>query len=107
LVRVSLLAGLQEAREPPDDPTFRMQLQINESFVRGSYRPMNSKVDVELIGAVNSRKELILIESANGRTTGTFKGTLEDGDNRLLRLSGVWTGVNRSDPYYFLVDEVR
>jgi hypothetical protein len=92
---------------PSDDPTFRMQLQINESFVKGSYRPMNSKVDVELIGAVNSRKELILIESANGRTTGTFKGTLEDGDNRLLRLSGVWTGVNRSDPYYFLVDEVR
>lgn len=92
---------------PSDDPTFRMQLQINDSFVRGSYRPVNSNVDVELIGAVNSRNELILIESANGKTTGTFKGTLENGGNRMLRLSGVWTGVDAVDPYYFLVDEVR
>jgi hypothetical protein len=89
------------------DPTFRMQLQINDRFVKGSYRPVNSKVDVELIGAMNSRNELILIESANGRTTGTFKGTLEDGNNRLLRLSGVWTSISKSDPYYFLVDEIR
>jgi hypothetical protein len=88
-------------------PTFRMRLQISDSFVKGSYRPVNSKVDVDLVGAVNSQNELILIESANGQTTGTFKGTLENGDNRLLRLSGVWTGVKTGEWYHFLVDEVR
>jgi len=85
----------------------KMKLQITSSFVKGSYSRANSGTEVDLVGSVNRENELVMIELANGKTTGTFMGILENGGNRLLKLSGVWTGVNGRNPYQFSVAEVR
>ncbi|GAB3925201.1 hypothetical protein [Larkinella terrae] len=86
--------------------TFQMQLRITDSFIKGSYRLAHSEIDVELVGAVSNQHELILIESANGKTTGAFKGMLEE-DESSLRLSGVWSNASNGKLRPFSVDEVR
>lgn len=90
-----------------ESPSFQMHLYISNNFIKGSYRPANSKKDVDLFGAVSSENELILIGSADGKTTGTFKGTLENGSDRLLKLSGIWTNTNGGKLLSFSGSEVR
>lgn len=86
--------------------SFQMRLWIADSFIKGTYRLAHSETDIELVGAVSNQHELILIESTNGKTTGTFKGILEKEKNS-LRLSGVWANANNEKRRPFSVDEVQ
>jgi hypothetical protein len=86
---------------------FRMKLRIKGSYLKGSYRSMDSDRDVEVTGLVNTRQELELTASLNGKQTGVFKGKMENGNGNLLRLSGIWANNSGKDLSEFLVNEVR
>lgn len=88
-------------------PGMKMKLQITGGLVKGSYCRANSDTEVDLIGRVNRGNELMMIELADGETTGTFKGIVENAGNQLLKLSGNWTGGDKNTPCQFLVEEVR
>ncbi|KAA0991276.1 hypothetical protein [Dyadobacter aurulentus] len=85
----------------------QMSLHFSDNFIKGSYRHSNSQKEVELVGALNGENELIIIETSNGKTTGAFKGTFENGDNSLLRLTGIWSSVQSDHLRPFSLQEVR
>jgi len=85
----------------------QMSLHFSDSFIKGSYRVSNSKKEVELVGALNEENELIIIETLNGKTTGAFKGTFENGNNSLLRLTGIWSSLQSDHLRPFSLQEVR
>ena len=87
--------------------TRSMSLHFSDSFIKGSYRVSNSKKEVELVGALNEENELIIIETLNGKTTGAFKGTFENGNNSLLRLTGIWSSLQSDHLRPFSLQEVR
>ncbi|NIJ51544.1 hypothetical protein [Dyadobacter arcticus] len=44
---------------PSKIPSFQMRLHIHQDFIQDSYRPANSKTNVDIFGAVNNPNELL------------------------------------------------
>ena len=67
-----------------------MNIFITTDFLKG-YDPSDGfRGHVNVVGAVNDRNEMILIESQNGKITRTFLGEFQKKGKGTMILSGTW-----------------
>ena len=72
----------------------RMHIVITDNFVKGYFSGGGLRNKIKVLGAVNDRNEMILLESENGKITRTFQGAFCKKGKRLILLSGHWKSTN-------------
>lgn len=85
---------------------FQMRLQRNGKQLSGKYRYTSSKSDILLNGTIDDENKFVLDESANGKTTRKFEGSLENDGEDGLKMSGTWTKAGTEDYVGFSAAEI-
>lgn len=79
----------------------RMHILITNGFVKGYYQNTDFNEQINIIGAINSSNEIILIESGNGKIMRTFQGKYQKEGKGTILLSGIWESTNDTNPTRF------
>ncbi|GLU51351.1 hypothetical protein [Dyadobacter frigoris] len=74
----------------------RMHIVIMNGFVKGYYSEAGLTERIDVVGALSSRSEMILIESQRGEITRTFQGKFKKKGKELILLSGIWQSANNT-----------
>jgi len=79
----------------------RLHIVITNGFVKGHYSGPDFQEYTRVVGAINGRDEMMLIESEKGKITRTFHGKFQKKGEKLMLLKGIWKDAESAAPARF------